>query len=130
MRKSPGEDFSADWKITTNGTNVPDLLDDGSGYFLRPVDGSSRQVGSAEGDAIRNFTGHFTGGENGKWAIPFQHSSGVFQRDQAGTATKSGGETMANAYRYVMFDVSHQVPTAHENRPKNIGMTPAIYLGV
>ena len=28
------------------------------------------------------------------------------------------------------FDASRVVPTAHENRPINIGMTPAIYLGV
>jgi hypothetical protein len=39
--------------------------------------------------------------------------------------------SLANTHMVVLdFDASRNVPTAAENRPLNLGMTPGIYLGV
>lgn len=119
------ERYRADWSIVSEGgyINLPDLFSNGDGYFLRPVDGVSRQVGSAQTDAIRNLTGN-TGGGGLTGKIPV---SGVFYHTGAATMGPSSG---SGSYAVSAMDASLSVPTAHENRPLNIGMTPAVYLGV
>ena len=98
-----------------NGTTtfrVPNL----DKAFLRP---DSRGVGSFQGDAIRNISGQLldvtfgVGGSGG----------GVFSYGYIGqTGGSGGGLNAAN----VFFNASAVVPTANENRPKNIAVLPLI----
>ncbi|SOB60526.1 protein of unknown function [Pseudodesulfovibrio profundus] len=122
-------EYRADWGISLAGglINVPNLFDvDGNGYFLRPVDGVARQIGSIQGDAIREIKGSITTNFSD---LLFNSSSGALSVEPLGTggnglATGNGHDSTVN------FKASDAVPTASENRPINIGLTPAIYLGV
>ena len=112
---------------TINGQqyiNVPtSFASDGRGYFERPVDGSARQVGHIEGDAIRNINARF-----GNLLASSRDASGAFRVDSSAHPAYDG-----NAHGWhttISFDASRVVPTANENRPITIGVTPAIYLGV
>ncbi len=70
-----------------------------------------RQILSAQGDAIRNITGTFeTLFYGGK-------SSGVFSQGPSQGGTTPAGNWGPNSYT---FDVSKSVPTASENRPRNV----------
>ncbi len=148
-----------DFGITTNGTsgtNVPRMLDSsGRGYFLRGVDGVSRQPGTIEQDAARAVTatansssstsGQGFPGANGTLGTPsIISSTGVFQ-DTGGVINVYAGETSGGFKETTMtipaaplnasttttttVNISQQ-NVANENRPTNIGMTPCIYLGV
>ena len=101
---------------------------DGRGYFERAVDGTNRQVGSVEGDAIRDIWGHFDTG-----VVPHhdEYTSGAFFGTTA-INPKNTAFQSSTAWPTCGFDfyASRVVPTAHENRPINIGLTPTIYLGV
>jgi len=96
--------------------NVPDLR----GEFIRgwsagrDVGGqSARAFGSAEGDAIRNITGW--GGATVTWGSngAFSHESGA---NRPGLA--AGGFGLGD----IIFRASRQVPTAEDNRPRNIAL--------
>ena len=130
--------FWADWGITqtVNGVNVPNLFSDGRGLFLRSVDGTTRAVGSIEGDAIRNLTGNL--GTFYKSNATFDNSNGsgdatggtaLFWKNVAGTFGNTLTSGLSKIGNNPTLDASNQVPTASENRPLNVGMTPAIYLG-
>ena len=117
--------YKADWGITTldGAITLPNLFsEDGRGCFLRPVDGLTRQVGAEQGDAIRNITG------NTSHEIDRGTPSGAFYTGPATSGINSLGE--ATSDKELRFDASRVVPTAEENRPLNLGMTPAVYLGV
>lgn len=77
------------------------------------------QIGSVENDAIRNITGSFKGGYNTTY---FSASSGAFYRSASGYADSAGGSGADNRPNEVFFDASRSVPTANENRPKNVRM--------
>ena len=117
-------DFKTDWGITISNDTIslPNLFfSDGRGYFLRSVDGSTRQVGSVQTDAIRNITGTFGG-------CLTRGGTGVFfNPGTADTDNYNGGPYQSNR---TALDVSREVPTANENVVLNCGMTPAIFLGV
>ena len=127
---------------TINGQqyiNVPSAFaPDGRGFFERAVNGTTRQVGSAEGDAIRNIKGGLPSGNFkallGHAKIETGDKNGAISIQSAGDdyVASSSSSTNPRQLRYVFFDfdASRVVPTAHENRPINMGMTPAIYLGV
>lgn len=104
-----------------NGTTtfrVPNL----DKAFLRP---DSRGVGSYQGDAIRNITGSFQVGYNYRETI--QDTVGAFS--EAGpTVNYISAVTPGDISGRVAcsFDASLVVPTANENRPKNIATLPLI----
>lgn len=112
---------------TINGQqyiNVPTAFaSDGRGYFERPVNGVARQVGSMEGDAIRNINARF-----GNFLTSARDANGAFNVDNS--ANPAYGGNTNGWHTTISFDASRVVPTANENRPINIGMTPVIYLGV
>ncbi len=94
-----------------NGTTtfrVPNL----DKAFLRP---DSRGVGSYQGDAIRNITGKFQGMEVYSLSGAFSSGgqNGVFA---AGSVNRN----------IISFSAELVVPTADENRPKNIAVLPLI----
>lgn len=90
-------------------------LDDGRG-----VD-TGRMVGSAQGDAIRNITGSFEA------SLIYQNdvSTGVFHSNNNNTVrTNAPAATWKENSRTegIWFDADRVVPTANENRPRNIAM--------
>ncbi len=117
--------FRSDWGISVAGgkINLPKLFHtDGRGCFLRAVDGTTRQVGTLEGDAIRDITGAI-------WYLFGLNAdgNGAFGRRGSWIPGSYGG---TGPLWELDFKASRVVPTAPENRPLNMGMTPAIYLGV
>lgn len=98
------------------GANVPDFR----GKFVRAWDNgagidseSSRSLLSNQNDAIRNITGYFTS--------YFSSTTGAFSGYK-----NNGKSSLVNGSGYyvsgVTFDASKVVPTAAENRPKNISV--------
>ena len=97
------------------GSSLPDLR----GCFIRGLGGNSDALGVVQGDAIRNITGTFNPGGNGVSA------SGVFSAGGArGSNSGSAGDS-----RLITFDASTQVPTANENRPRNIAFLYIVKAG-
>lgn len=93
---------------------LPDLR----GEFIRGLDAgrgvdAGRAFGSAQGDAIRNITGYFTGVDN-------MATSGAFTRgiDTPTDSSAPGGSVSP----VVDFNASNVVPTAGENRPRNVAL--------
>jgi hypothetical protein len=129
--------YKTDWKITvaSNLINLPTVYAaDGRSYFERAVDGSTRQVGSVEGDAIRNIKGDMntlaTTIKN--FSYNLAEPQPPFEIIQTWTANARVTVTIDSGCQLSVldFDASRNVPTAAENRPLNVGKTPAIYLGV
>lgn len=134
------ETFKTDWhiKVTNGKINIPMMYyDPGTagrpwqGYFLRPVVGSGKPIdrnpGSIEEDAIRNITGDF--GSPVRWGDSWD-PHGAFKLSYKGSANMASGDS-DNWLQKIIFDLNNvNYPVADEIRPKNIGMTPAIYLGV
>jgi hypothetical protein len=118
--------------------NVPTAFaPDGRGFFERAVDGTNRQAGSVEGDAIRNIWGQLHNVMQWRGTV----GQGIFYVDKPNTSGSGLNNRNGNAVTYpsdsdfpertITFDASRVVPvTADDNRPLNIGMTPVIYLGV
>jgi phage-related tail fiber protein len=99
----------------SNTFNVPDLR----GEFIRGwaigrnVGGQSdRAFGSTEGDAIRNITGQL--GSTVEWV----GGSGAFRSTFGRPGLGAGGYGLWDKD----FDVSRVVPTAADNRPRNIAL--------
>jgi len=139
------DNYKRDHQITIkniNGQqyiNVPSAFaPDGRGFFERAVNGTTRQVGSWEDDAIRNIKGSLPSGNFkallGHAKIETGDKNGAISILSAGDdyLASSASSTNPRQLRYMFFDfdASRVVPTAHENRPINIGMTPVIFLGV
>ena len=98
--------------------NLPDLR----GEFVRGLDDgrnvdNGRRLGSAQGDAIRNITGEFgpVDGNTSAYTGAFRQSKGC-----GWGATRNEGRAL------VTFDASRVVPTANENRPRNIALLACI----
>lgn len=124
--------YKADWGITTldGAVTLPNLFsEDGRGCFLRPVDGVTRQVGAVEEDAIRNITGKIS--NKSSYDTQLSTGTGCFTAVmQNGVRTWNNTASTSTFSVGANFDASRVVPTAPENRPLNLGMTPAVYLGV
>lgn len=129
--------MKTDWGITVTGSNIslPTLFTGSDGYFLRPVNNVARQPGSKQTDAIRNITGSLSynpttgsvmkNATAGDSVLTGAFAAGTFNKNNSSNSYSYGPSSGAN----LEFDASRSVPTASENRPLNIGMTPAIYLG-
>lgn len=120
--------YKADWGIAVENDTItlPNLFsEDGRGCFPRPVNGVARQVGAVEGDAIRNIEGDFSATAYNADGTDPGHGPFYLKR----TGMHATFASAINTYGFG-FDASRVVPTAGENRPLNIGMTPAVYLGV
>lgn len=101
--------------------NLPDLR----GEFVRGFDDgrnvdSGRLFGQAQGDAIRNITGTLLDVYGG-WNFA---ATGAFD-ETTSTATLIGSQYEGN-YGKVFLDASRVVPTADENRPRNIALLACI----
>lgn len=106
------------YQTITGSPNAPDLR----GVFLRGKNNgrstssgnasADRALGTYEGDAIRNITGDI-----GIWANPESYS-GVFANNGT-TAQSRPGNGSFSQWR-ANFNASRVVPTAAENRPRNV----------
>lgn len=108
--------------------NVPDYR----GYFPRFWDGGrgidsdpAREPGSVQNDAIRNIKGEL--GQANRYAALIGKPTGPFVVDtEWGTSTGIRASTNTDNYWSYTFDASQAVPTATENRPKNMAIVAAI----
>ena len=122
-------------RVTENATHVflPNVFDtNGDGFFPRFVDGVSRTVGSKQGDAIRNIKGEVkaAGGDDfiSKYGGDKLITTGAFDKISRQCAYAGTSHYSCTSGAGFTFDTSRTVPTAHENRSKNYGFVPAIYL--
>jgi len=97
---------------------LPDLR----GEFLRGWDDgrgvdTGRVSGSSQGDAIRNIVGEFAAVQTGSAA------SGVFTQAAGG---QNGSDSGGDFRNFVRFDASRVVPTAPENRVRNVALMACI----
>ena len=108
--------------------NVPSAFaSDGRGFFERAVDGTTRQVGTVEGDSMRQLSGCFLGfNETGN------NIDNMFYADERYIFDASGSQqNRALNLAWNVFDNNRvNNPVSNENKPLNIGLTPVIYLGV
>ncbi len=108
------------WVVADGMNGTLDLR----GQFIRAWDAGKgvdvgRSLGSNQGDAIRNITGYYGNGmwrdHGGQWG----GSSGAFyHRYVPGDSPNGGGNYGTQLY----FDASRVVPTAADNRPKNVAL--------
>lgn len=121
----PGDDDAGKW-LECNGQSTegyPELaavvgsyVPDYRGYFLRGVGGNSASLGVAQGDAIRNITGTFSG-DNVTAGIGI---TGAFTYSSlSGKGNVDDDTSYSNGITRYSFDASKTVPTANENRPIN-----------
>ena len=112
--------------------NLPDLRAE----FLRGWDDgrgidSGRAFGSAQSDAIRNIQGSIEALYSGYRYTLYTKADGAFgtEFDDGVSATFSsskGDSDHNNRKKRVVFDASRSVPTADENRPRNIALLACI----
>lgn len=109
--------------------NLPDLR----GEFVRGWDDgrgvdTGRVFGSAQGDAIRNIKGKtsFCSDNNGTLGLGPKDPEGVFGGEGSPNAYITDIDGHRQGYNYLTFDASRAVPTAAENRPRNIALLACI----
>lgn len=105
-----------------NTFNVPDArgefpryADDGRGIDV------GRLIGSKQGDAIRNITGEFVASDDN--AMKPSVMKGPFFDTGRRLGSDRGGDSVQPI---LGFDTSRVVPTADENRPRNIALLACI----
>ena len=117
--------FSSGDGVTT--FRVPDLR----GEFRRGWDNgrgldTGRALGSQQGDAIRNIVGTMTGTSVSGIGTA---GSGAFSADSKATLWRGPYQDSGQCVTVMSFDVSRVVPTASENRVRNISVPVYIYAG-
>ena len=110
--------------------NLPDLR----GEFVRGWDDgrgvdAGRAFGARQGDAIRNIVGQFVSDDFNSSARLSADNTGVFrsgvrQGEHYDAHSDITGD--AGGKHAITFDASRSVPTANENRPRNIALLACI----
>ena len=100
-------------------------LPDRRGCFIRGLGGNSAALGVVQGDAIRNITGEAPGGSDAK--VPASSYTGAFSLSDKSSGRISTGENWD--LLTATFDASRVVPTANENRPKNMAFLYIVKAG-
>ena len=103
------------------GSSLPDLR----GCFIRGLGGNSSAIGVIQNDAIRNITGEAPGGSGVK--VPASSYTGAFSLSNKPSGRISTGENWD--LLTATFDASRVVPTANENRPKNMAFLYIVKAG-
>ena len=103
------------------GSSLPDLR----GCFIRGLGGNSAAIGVVQGDAIRNITGDTPGGSGVR--VPASSYTGAFSLSGKPSGRISTGENWD--LLTATFDASRVVPTANENRPKNMAFLYIVKAG-
>ena len=114
-----GTTYGAGDGVTTFA--LPDWRDE----FPR-FSGSGRSVGSKQSDAIRNITGKISFPAWHTGSSEFAQPFGAFYKTNGVTADTVAAHN--NEYPRILcnFDASTVVPTADENRPRNVAFLPCI----
>ncbi|EJA7668489.1 tail fiber protein [Escherichia coli] len=124
--KCNGAAFSAEEYPELAKAYPTNKLPDLRGEFIRGWDDgrgvdSGRALMSTQSDAIRNITGSFNGYGSGVSNAPFTEGRGAFYGGDYNKNIINAGDGVANQRTDIMFfDASRIVPTAPENRPRNI----------
>lgn len=103
---------------------LPDLR----GKFLRGTGGNAAELGTEQGDAIRNIWGSagILGYSSNEMYIATDGHDGAFRAASTGSAYIAKTSEVAKNNNGIYLDASRVVPTAIENRPVNIALTPVI----
>lgn len=99
--------------------------------------GSARAVGTKQNDAIRNITGRLGGNDSYIFRPTISaeeevYTGGVFSVLRPGSTgawvpqIRDAGDADLGNYAAAIMDISTQVPTADENRPRNVAVLPCI----
>ncbi|WP_241168671.1 phage tail protein, partial [Escherichia coli] len=119
--KCNGAAFSAEGYPELAKAYPTNKLPDLRGEFIRGWDDgrgvdAGRQLLSSQGDAIRNIEGFADGGIG----MSFDAIRGAFYDAGTRSATMANNTTAIGKTDDLGFDASRVVPTANENRPRNI----------
>ncbi|HCJ9854254.1 TPA: tail fiber protein [Escherichia coli] len=119
--KCNGAAFSAEEYPELAKVYPTNKLPDLRGEFIRGWDDgrgvdAGRQLLSSQGDAIRNIEGFADGGIG----MSFDEIRGAFYDAGTRSATMANNTTAIGKTDDLGFDASRVVPTANENRPRNI----------
>ncbi|EFE2068758.1 tail fiber protein [Escherichia coli] len=119
--KCNGAAFSAEEYPELAKAYPTNKLPDLRGEFIRGWDDgrgvdAGRQLLSSQGDAIRNIEGFADGGIG----MSFDAIRGAFYDAGTRSATMANNTTAIGKTDDLGFDASRVVPTANENRPRNI----------
>ncbi|HGG1706955.1 TPA: phage tail protein [Escherichia coli] len=124
--KCNGAPFSAEEYPELAKVYPTNELPDLRGEFIRGWDDgrgidAGRGILSTQGDAIRNITGVLRGGSYKADTIS-DGDTGAFSVQSQGSRTGLYDSASTNGYSYIehKFEASSVVPTASENRPRNI----------
>ncbi|VVS91075.1 phage tail-collar fiber domain-containing protein [Desulfoluna spongiiphila] len=122
------------------GPNGRSLLPDSRGEFVRGWDNgrgvdSGRDVGTPQGDAIRNIKGTWDTNADTSEGVSYAHNSrftGALYKSSENASKLYGPESGKNNLHLdgIGFDASRVVPTAEENRPRNVAFLVCIYAGI
>lgn len=111
-KKPPSEIYGGTWRA---------IYDEDSVFFRTPGFLSGPMDGSIQGDATRNVTGQIWGGSANASSGLALNGSGVFRSAGAGYGDKIDlNPDVPMDSTSIIFDLSLQVPTAIEVRPRNI----------
>lgn len=88
--------------------------------------GSARAVGTKQSDAIRNITGKISLPAWDTGSSEFARPFGAFYKTNDVTADTVTANAKEYPRIFCNFDASTVVPTADENRPRNVAFLPCI----
>ena len=88
--------------------------------------GSARAVGTKQGDAIRNITARAGFRSISEGYSLITDASGAFTRTESTGVTATAASDSSAPSIYLSFVASNVVPTADENRPRNVAFLPCI----